>query len=312
MLRSYHKVLSLILVASFSAVCCFADIIQADSPVRIIVNPNTTKIEAGSEAIALTAKATGKNLQYNWTLVGPGELSGTDMPAVFYTPPARISGKSSQAIVTVRVTDEAGQQSTESVTFNIVPGAKTETQPAGATTEKEGMSRTTKIALGVGAAAALGGGIALLAGGDDDDDDDPFTGTFRGNDRSGTSNQGNPYTFYYVFTLKQDGTVLTGTLTYNATLLNCCTNVITVPITGNVSGNSANISTGAGEASCQCSWTTWYTSLNAGSAHMTLVNGNTLVFDGGAEYYRTKMMELDPESDYGLPASPLEGSFTRQ
>lgn len=140
----------------------------AENPsVRLIINPNKTDVDLGSDPIALTAKATGSNLTYRWELKGPGKIDG-EGSAVFYVLPEKIKGKSEQALVTVTVTDAAGQETTETVTFNILAATSTKTaspQPA-----KKGMSKTTKIALGVGAAAALGGGIALLAGGDDDSD----------------------------------------------------------------------------------------------------------------------------------------------
>ncbi len=144
--------------------------------VKLIINPNRTEVELGTEPIALTAKATGANLTYSWELKGPGKIDG-EGSAVFYVLPDSITGSSAQALVTVTITDASGQQTTETVTFNILaPKRTTPASPAPAT-QKTGMSRNTKIALGVGAAAALGGGIALLAGGGDDDDDDSDGGT---------------------------------------------------------------------------------------------------------------------------------------
>jgi hypothetical protein len=143
--------------------------VYAEAPsVRLIANPNKTDIYVGSEPAALTAKASGTGLKFKWELQGPGRIEGTGS-AVFYYVPDKIEGESAQALITVTVSDDAGQETTETFTFNIL--AKDMSTPAASPeTEKKGMSRTTMIAAGAGAGLALVVGIAALSGGGDDGD----------------------------------------------------------------------------------------------------------------------------------------------
>lgn len=131
-----------------------------DSGIKLVMNPSKTDVYLGSDPIALTARVKGKNLAYEWKLLGPGKLEGKGS-SVFYILPDTIEGESEQALITVTVTDESGEETTESVTFNILAKEKT---------ASKGMSKTTKIALGAVAVAGLGGGIALAAGGGGDGD----------------------------------------------------------------------------------------------------------------------------------------------
>jgi hypothetical protein len=132
-----------------------------NSDIKLIMNPSKTDVYLGSDPIALTARVKGKNLSYEWKLLGPGKLEGKGS-SVFYILPETIEGESEQALITVTVTDESGEATTESVTFNILAEEKT--------ASKKGMSNTTKIALGAVAVAGLGGGIAVAAGGGGDGD----------------------------------------------------------------------------------------------------------------------------------------------
>lgn len=172
MCKKVQKCTSIILLVFLSSFWFSGESYPADPKVRIIVNPNTTEVEAGAEPLALTAQAIGTKLKYKWTLIGFGKISAADLPAVFYTPPTQINGKSAQAVVTVTITDNSGQETTASVTFNISPNPeqKEQTPPKESKATKKGMSKTTKIALGAGAVAALGGGIALAVIGSGDDD----------------------------------------------------------------------------------------------------------------------------------------------
>ncbi len=184
MLRTYQKSISCLLIVSCIIVLSMGNMLYAQESVIIIVRPEVSTIEAGSNAIALTAKTSIKNAQYRWTHQGAGEISQRiDLPAVFYTPPDAISGNTAQAYITVQVTDQSGQQWSAGVQFTIIPNAAaqtreaksvTETEPARGMAEQPGMSRRTKIALGAGAVVALGSGIALLSSGGDDDGDDPY------------------------------------------------------------------------------------------------------------------------------------------
>jgi len=94
---------------------------EAILSVKLVVNPDRTIVPVESEPIALTAKASGSNLQFNWELLGPGKLEGfMTGPAVFYIPPEKIDGKSAAVIIRLKVTDNEGQELTESVTLEIV------------------------------------------------------------------------------------------------------------------------------------------------------------------------------------------------
>lgn len=317
MKKVVQKALCLSVVVCFVALVGQVDVYAAAPTVKIVVSPNQTEILAGSDAIALTAQTTGSNLEYTWMLEGPGELSGSNLPGVFYTPPKTISDDSKAALITVVVKNtETGEEVTESMTFNISPAvvepdgkSDVESEPEG---EKKGMSRTTKIAIGAGAAALIGGGIALAAGGDDEEKE-PFTGTFNGSLISGTTQRGNAYTLMYKFNLEQDGKSITGTLVKNANLVGCCTAVATAPVTGSVeSDTSANLSIGSGEASCECTQWIWTTYIRANSGHVTLINGDkTMRFDEGAEYNRAKLISLDDGTEIEVVDSII-GDFVRE
>lgn len=178
--KSLRACVATVVVMSYVLVLAVPGYAEGPS-VRLIVNPNKTDVEVGSDPAALTAKASGSGLTFEWTLQGPGKIEGSGS-AIFYHIPDSIDGKSAQAMITVKVTDEAGQETTETFTFNILAKegageepvtAADEKSAAADAEEKPGMSRTTKIAIGAGAAVALGAAIALAAGGDDDDDDGP-------------------------------------------------------------------------------------------------------------------------------------------
>jgi hypothetical protein len=131
--------------------------VAQEPSIKLVMNPSKTDVYLGSDPIALTLRVKGKNLTYEWKLLGPGKLEGTGS-SVFYILPEKIDGESEQALITVTVTDESGEETAESVTFNIL-AKKEESQ-------SKGMSNTTKIALGAVAVAGLGGGIAITV--DDD------------------------------------------------------------------------------------------------------------------------------------------------
>ena len=99
----------------------------ANTTIKLVVNPNKTYVYLGSGGIALTTRARGKGLTYSWELLGPGKLDGQGS-AVFYILPETIEGESDQALITVTVKDETGQEMSESITFNIL--APSEQPPA--------------------------------------------------------------------------------------------------------------------------------------------------------------------------------------
>ncbi len=162
MLQHHQRFAVAVIMLAVYMMAMVGEGIAEDLSIKLVVNPSKTDVYLDSDPIALTARVKGKNLEYEWKLLGPGELEGKGS-SVFYILPEKIEGDSEQALITVTVKDESGEEVTESVTFNILPKEKS---------TGKGMSKGTKIGIGVGAAAALGGGIALMAGGGDDDDDD--------------------------------------------------------------------------------------------------------------------------------------------
>jgi len=85
------------------------------------MSPNTTEIPLGASPIALTVKASGSHLEYQWKLRGGGILEEPrNESAIFYVPPTQIDGESTQVMISVIVTDNEGKEATESVIFRIV------------------------------------------------------------------------------------------------------------------------------------------------------------------------------------------------
>ena len=252
--------------------------------VRLTMNPDKTEFPTGAEPVALTARASGTNLEFTWKLTGPGTIEGTG-PSVIYKVPNTISGTSAQVKIKVIVRDATGQETTESVNFKIIAESTTSSAKP---KSKKGMSKTTKILLGAGAAAAVVGGLALAAGGGDDSSSSgPFTGTFRW-EHTGQTTTGIQTFWTEIYTLTQNGNAITGNLALSATLPGCCTASFTVPVTGTANGTSAIITDGAGEATCQCSVSIYSPSYGGGTYNVTLINnGSTLRFEGGVEYIRT-------------------------
>ncbi len=90
--------------------------------VKLVADPSDTTIEAGSGLIALTAEVEGTDLNFEWLLVGAGTLEGdTTQQAVLYVPPEKVEGKSTRALVSVKVKDYKGKEVTKSLSFKIIP-----------------------------------------------------------------------------------------------------------------------------------------------------------------------------------------------
>lgn len=306
MKRIFKKGLCLYVLMCFVALIGQVDIYAAPT-VKIVVSPNQTDIEAGSDAIALTAQTSGSNLQYTWMLKGLGELSGTDLPGVFYTPPKTISGSSKTALITVVVKDtKTGQEVTESMTFKIFPATEpTPVTPSGS--EKQGMSTTTKVALGVGAAALIGGGIALAA--KEEEDDPSFTGSFR-QEFTKTTNDGlTPMYVRNTFNLQQNGDSITGTHESVTTFGTCCTAGLTTPVTGSVDGKNAVLNWGYAVGRCygtNCSFSI-YTPGGSYAAEL-LENGKIL----NVENYGDSARQKCTEGDGSLHLIEGESTFIRE
>ncbi len=157
MLRRYQDRLIFLLLISLSMVLCEASSAAALS-VKLVVNPIRTEVSAGSDRIVLTTRASGTRLTFKWELRGPGKLEEKGL-AAFYFPPDAIEKVSELATITVTVTDDTGQETKETVTFKILTPTPS---PVPTPTITTGMSKGTRVVLGIGAVALLGGGIALV------------------------------------------------------------------------------------------------------------------------------------------------------
>ncbi len=88
--------------------------------VTIIAEPPETTIQLGGEAVALTVEAEGTDLKFSWRLVGVGTLEDqSDGEAMLYVPQKQIEEDSDRAIVSVKVENYRGEETTKSVTFKI-------------------------------------------------------------------------------------------------------------------------------------------------------------------------------------------------
>jgi len=293
--KSLKLSIAVVLIASH-IMLLVGDGYAAAPTVKLIVNPNKTDVYVGSESVALTAKASGSGLQFKWELQGPGKIEGTGS-AVFYNIPDEIEGESARAMITVTVTDEAGQETTETVTFNILASKIPEKEevPEPAKPAKKGMSTGKKVAIGVGAAALVGGGVAavLALTGDDDKKEPSFTGTFT----LETVGYLNGYVTYdrFTFNLTQSDSSITGTFTLSSNFANCCTATCSTPVRGTVVEKlTADLSwPESAVGTCYCGSLRYRTWINARSRRYTLEDdGNILRSATGAEYPRQAKRSL--------------------
>jgi hypothetical protein len=317
--RSLKLAIALVLIVSH--VMLLAGNGYAAAPtLSLIVNPAQTDVYAGSEAVALTAKASGTGLKFKWELQGPGEIDGTGS-AVFYKIPETIEGESERAIITVTVTDEAGAEVVETVIFNVLAPEKKEraAAPPPAEPKKKGMSTGTKVAIGVGAAALIGGGVALaMSGGNDEDKGPKFTGTFVRNSIGSVSG----YLVYYTstFILNQSDSSITGTFRVSGNFANCCTAVASTSVTGNVVADITAVLSWptSPEASCYCYGVgTYRLQLNGMSRTYTLEqDGKVLRSETGEEYTQQKTSGGVPDATVTIEGEEfplyLDGDFIRQ
>lgn len=125
-----HKYLILSIVISISPLLFFNESYAAPT-VEIMVNPNEFDVSVGSNPIPLTVQVIGTNLEFEWTLLGPGNFEGdTTNSVVFYKPPNKIDGKSAKAIVTAKVRDDDGREVIESFTVNILSNGDDTSTPS--------------------------------------------------------------------------------------------------------------------------------------------------------------------------------------
>ncbi len=98
---------------------------------ELVADPPNTTIQVGSIPIALTAEAQGTDLKFQWLLVGAGSFEGDNtQQAVLYVPPTDISGDSSRALISIKVTDYKGTEATKSLSFTIVKSTDSSPSPS--------------------------------------------------------------------------------------------------------------------------------------------------------------------------------------
>jgi hypothetical protein len=135
--KKYSIILTVLLVYAFLP---FKESYAAPT-VKLVISPNDTNICPSASSIALTAKASGTELTFEWRLLGVGTFKGrTTGSAIFYVPPEKIGQQEEQAIVSVKVTDKNGEVATDSIVFVI---SKKEILPT-PTAEKEQLQPTDK------------------------------------------------------------------------------------------------------------------------------------------------------------------------
>ena len=308
MSKGLKKIMSGVIIVCFAFMLLPVESFAAAPTVKIVASPNKTDVYIGSDPIILTAQASGKDLKYVWTLKGQGNLDNTTLSSIFYSPPSSGSEKS-QAIVTVTVTDNAGQTTTESLTFNILPAKQTD--KGDVNNSKEGMSGKTKALLGVGALAAAGGVAAIVAGGGDDDNNDEnssFSGIFR-HEFTKTANDGvTQIHIVNTYRLAQNGNSISGTYESVDTFVNQCTAGLNVSVTGTASGKTAILTWGYGENTCVGSNGNNWTIYTPGGTY------NAELRDGGKTLYVVDFDSLSRmKRDSNMESSTDgEGIFTRQ
>ncbi len=238
MFRTNRKRLILFVIIFFVSMLLLIRDSYAAPTVTIIVNPpeTTEVLRAGSDPIGLAAQAGGPNLTFLWELVGPGKLEGDpEGSSVFFRPPDRIDGESTEAVITVTVTDSTGEKTTESKTFTI---------------KSKGMSTLTKTAIGVGAAAALGVGVCLAVDcfGGDDNSRGPFSGSYI------QQAVASDWRYTRTLVLSQKGNTVTGTYQVELELFGCCSGTTpTVDVTGEVQEDTGALLWGPVHGECECS-----------------------------------------------------------
>lgn len=165
-----QRVIALLL----TIICVFSwcEISSAAPWVKIGISPQKKEFESDTP-VFLTTESGGTDLEFTWKLIGPGKIEGSG-PAVVYNPPKTLEKSSVSVEITVIVRNSLGQEANDSVQFTVIQAIS-----------KPGMSTTTKIALGVGAAAAVGGGVALALSGDDEKDSEGTIPVFGNWDFSG-------------------------------------------------------------------------------------------------------------------------------
>lgn len=82
------------------------------------LNVKTIEVGMDTDPITIIARVDSEDVQFTWTLAGPGQLEEDSPPRkVFYTPPAQLAAESVETTITVSATDVRGDTAYDSITF---------------------------------------------------------------------------------------------------------------------------------------------------------------------------------------------------
>ncbi len=123
-----------LMTLTFLNVLLTLNVVEAQPTVdmNFVIPPNVRTILIGEvPEIIMTARANGQDLEFSWDIDGPGEFKGdTGTSTTFYIPPDKIDGESTEATISVTVTDGSGKKATDKVTFTLLaPPTRTTPTP---------------------------------------------------------------------------------------------------------------------------------------------------------------------------------------
>ena len=105
---------------------CFLAILQPviALDIELITEPpNITEVQANAAPISCMVEVEGTDLQFSWELSGVGTLEGNlSSQAVLYTPPQGIDRDWTRAIISIKVKDYRGEESTKSLSIKVLRG----------------------------------------------------------------------------------------------------------------------------------------------------------------------------------------------
>lgn len=96
--------------------------IKAQPTIKIVVDPDIQTIYIGKNPseIILTAQTERQDLEFMWSIVGPGKLEGdVESPGVLYIAPTEIAEASAQTVITVTVIDSSRRKATDAMIFTL-------------------------------------------------------------------------------------------------------------------------------------------------------------------------------------------------
>lgn len=88
----------------------------------LVTSPlNVQAIKIGTiKCITITARVDSEDVQFTWTLEGPGQIEEDTPPRkAFFRPPEQLATESAEATITVSATDARGDTARDSITFTL-------------------------------------------------------------------------------------------------------------------------------------------------------------------------------------------------